>query len=64
MIGELKRPDIVAFSQAAVAGLAALAGSNGKVGAIGFCWGGGQVNALAVSGDANFKAGAAVPWRS
>ena len=64
MIGELKRPDIVAFSQAAVAGLAALAGSNGKVGAIGFCWGGGQVNALAVSGDANFKAGADVPWRS
>ena len=36
----------------------------GKVGAIGFYWGGGQVNALAVSGDANFKAGAAVPWRS
>ena len=59
MIGELKRPEVVAFSQAAVAGLAALAGSNGKVGAIGFCWGGGQVNALAVSGDANFKAGVA-----
>ncbi len=59
MIGELKRPDVVAFSQAAVAGLASLAGSNGKVGVIGFCWGGGQVNALAVSADANFKAGVA-----
>ena len=57
MIGELKGPDAVAFSQAAVAALMKLAGSNGKVGAIGFCWGGGQVNAVAVSGDANFKAG-------
>lgn len=57
MIGELKGPDAVAFSQAAVAALMKLAGSNGKVGAIGFCWGGGQVNSVAVSGDANFKAG-------
>ncbi len=59
MIGELKGPDAEAISQAAVAALMKLAGSNGKVGAIGFCWGGGQVNALAVSGDANFKAGVA-----
>jgi carboxymethylenebutenolidase len=40
-------------------GGSALPGGNGKVGAIGFCWGGGQVNALAVSGDAHLKAGVA-----
>jgi carboxymethylenebutenolidase len=59
MIGELKRPDAVAFSQSAIAALSRLSGANGKVGAVGFCWGGGQVNALAVTGDANFKAGVA-----
>ena len=59
MIGELKKDDILAYSQAAVAALAKIDGGNGKVGAIGFCWGGGQVNALAVSGDASLKAGVA-----
>ncbi len=59
LIGELKPEDIVAFGQAATAALAKLAGSNGKVGAIGFCWGGGAVNALAASGDANLAAGVA-----
>ena len=34
---------------AAVAFLRSHADGNGKVGAIGFCWGGGQVNQLAVS---------------
>ena len=58
MIGELKAEEPVAFSQAAVAALAKLPGSNGKVGAIGFCWGGGQVNALAVA-DASLAAGVA-----
>ncbi len=58
MIGELKAEEPVAFSQAAVAALARLPGSNGKVGAIGFCWGGGQVNALAVA-DASLAAGVA-----
>ena len=58
MIGELKAEEPVAFSQAAVAALAKLPGSNGKVGAIGFCWGGGQVNALAVA-DAGLAAGVA-----
>ena len=58
MIGELKAEEPVAFSQAAVAALAKLTGSNGKVGAIGFCWGGGQVNALAVA-DASLAAGVA-----
>lgn len=59
MIGELKKDDILSYSQAAVAALAKIEGGNGKVGAIGFCWGGGQVNALAVSGDPNLKAGVA-----
>jgi len=58
MIGELKAEEPVSFSQAAVAALARLPGSNGKVGAIGFCWGGGQVNALAVA-DASLAAGVA-----
>lgn len=57
MIGELKKPDAVVFSQTAVAALSKLPGGNGKVGAIGFCWGGGQVNALAVTGDPGLKAG-------
>jgi carboxymethylenebutenolidase len=58
MIGELKDEEPVAFSQAAIAALAKLPGSNGKVGAVGFCWGGGQVNALAVA-DAALAAGVA-----
>ncbi|MFO1122058.1 MAG: dienelactone hydrolase family protein [Hyphomicrobiales bacterium] len=58
MIGELKTEEPVAFSQAAIAALAKLPGSNGKVGAVGFCWGGGQVNALAVA-DAALAAGVA-----
>lgn len=59
MIGELKRPQTIEFSKAAVAALAKLPGTTGKVGAVGFCWGGGQVNSLAVTGDANLKAGVA-----
>lgn len=59
MIGKLKPADVLAFSQQAVAALAKIEGSNGKVGAIGFCWGGGAVNALAASGDTNLKAGVA-----
>ena len=52
MIGALKLEEPVAFSQAAVAALSKIAGGNGKVGAIGFCWGGGQVNSLAVADPA------------
>ena len=59
MIGALKPEDALAFSRAAIDALAKLPGSNGKVGAVGFCWGGGAVNALAVSGDPNLKAGVA-----
>ncbi|MCA3574515.1 MAG: dienelactone hydrolase family protein [Aestuariivirga sp.] len=59
MIGALKPEDALAFSRAAIAALATIQGSSGKVGAVGFCWGGGAVNALAVSGDPNLKAGVA-----
>jgi carboxymethylenebutenolidase len=58
MIGTLKAPDVVAWSRAALAALASHAGSTGKVGAVGFCWGGGQVNALAVA-DSDLAAGVA-----
>ncbi|MGF9758029.1 dienelactone hydrolase family protein [Microvirga sp. 0TCS3.31] len=49
MIGQLKAPDVIANGKAAVAYLKGRPDSNGKVGAIGFCWGGGAVNNLAVN---------------
>jgi carboxymethylenebutenolidase len=49
MIGQLKPEDVIAYGKAAVAFLEAHANGNGKVGAMGFCWGGGAVNTLAVS---------------
>ncbi len=49
MIGTLKQPDIVASGRAAVAFLKGRSEGNGKVGAVGFCWGGGTVNNLAVN---------------
>jgi carboxymethylenebutenolidase len=58
MIGQLKQPDVVAYGKAAVANLKGLPDSNGKVGAIGFCWGGGAVNNLAVA-DPDLSAGVA-----
>ena len=58
MIGTLKAGEPLAFSRAAVAALQKIPGGNGKAGAIGFCWGGGQVNALAVA-DAALGAGVA-----
>jgi carboxymethylenebutenolidase len=57
MIGQLKPEDAVATSKAAVAALKANPAVNG-VGAVGFCWGGGQVNALAVA-DPGLAAGVA-----
>ena len=59
MFKDLKPEEVVAFSKAAVDALAKIPGGNGKVGAVGFCWGGGAVNALAASGDPNLKAGVA-----
>ncbi len=58
MIGTLKQEDVVATSKAVLAALAGHEKSNGKVGAMGFCWGGGQVNALA-GADPNLSAGVA-----
>jgi carboxymethylenebutenolidase len=58
MIGRLKAPDILAYGKAAVAYLKGRPDSNGKVGAVGFCWGGGAVNNLAVN-EPNLKAGVA-----
>jgi len=48
MIGKLDRDATVANAIAAVAFLRSHADGNGKVGAVGFCWGGGLVNQLAV----------------
>jgi carboxymethylenebutenolidase len=59
MIGQLKQEDIDETSHAAVQALAGLAEATGKTGAIGFCWGGGQVNALAARGDPALQAGVA-----
>jgi carboxymethylenebutenolidase len=58
MIGQLKPEDAVAISKAALAALKARSEVNGRAGAVGFCWGGGQVNALAVS-DPGLAAGVA-----
>ncbi|WP_421694158.1 dienelactone hydrolase family protein [Aestuariivirga sp.] len=59
LIGTLSPQETVGFAQSAVDALAKVEGGNGKVGAIGFCWGGGAVNTLAVTGDPNLKAGVA-----
>jgi carboxymethylenebutenolidase len=58
MIGTLKQPDIVASGRAAVAYLKSRPDGNGKVGAVGFCWGGLAVNNLAVA-EPNLDAGVA-----
>ncbi|RDI59887.1 dienelactone hydrolase family protein [Microvirga subterranea] len=58
MIGQLKAPDVIAYGKAAVAYLKSRPDGNGKVGAIGFCWGGGAVNNLAVN-EPNLSAGVA-----
>ena len=58
MIGKLDRPRTVANAVATVKYLQAHASSNGKVGATGFCWGGGMTNALAVAAGADLLAGA------
>lgn len=58
MIGQLKQPDVIAANRAVLAKFAADPRSNGKVGAMGFCWGGGAVNDLAVA-EPNLGAGVA-----
>ncbi|HEX2556148.1 MAG TPA: dienelactone hydrolase family protein [Microvirga sp.] len=49
MIGQLKPDDVIAYGKAAVAFLETHANGNGRVGAMGFCWGGAAVNNLAVN---------------
>jgi carboxymethylenebutenolidase len=58
MIGKLDASATVANSEASVAYLSKLDTTNGNVGAIGFCWGGGVVNQLAVQSP-ELKAGVA-----
>jgi carboxymethylenebutenolidase len=58
MIGTLTPADILATSKAGLAAVIANPSSNGKSGAIGFCWGGGAVNELAVN-DQTLSAGVA-----
>jgi carboxymethylenebutenolidase len=49
MIGTLKPDGILAVSRASLKAIVKHPRCNGKVGAVGFCWGGGEVNALAVA---------------
>ncbi|MGL4495824.1 MAG: dienelactone hydrolase family protein [Beijerinckiaceae bacterium] len=53
---QLKPDDVAANSRAVVAALRARPDGNGRVGAVGFCWGGGQVGALAAT-DPTLDAG-------
>ena len=59
LIGTLTPQEVSAFGTTALDALAKIEGGNGKVGAVGFCWGGGVVNQLAVSGDPKLQAGVA-----
>jgi carboxymethylenebutenolidase len=49
MIGTLNAADVTTWAQGAVAYLRTNPASNGKVGAVGFCWGGGVIGRLAVA---------------
>jgi carboxymethylenebutenolidase len=58
MFGKLDPVVTVANAEATVTYLSKLAGTNGKVGVVGFCWGGGVVNRLATKSP-ELKAGVA-----
>jgi carboxymethylenebutenolidase len=60
MIGALDRAQTIENAVATVAFLKTHPMSNGKVGAVGFCWGGGMVNQTAVHAGADLAA--AVPY--
>ena len=57
MIGKLDLAATVADGRAFIQWLASPAGGGRKVGAVGFCWGGGMVNRLAVASGAALSAG-------
>ena len=59
MIGKLEPDQTVANAAATVAFLKNHDGTNGKVGAVGFCWGGGLVNRTAIRAGADLAAGVA-----
>lgn len=59
LIGKLDAAETAARLAAAVPFLATHAESNGKVGVVGFCWGGGMANRLAAAGT---SLNAAVPY--
>jgi carboxymethylenebutenolidase len=58
MIGEISPEEALATSKAALAALKSHPSVSGKAGAVGFCWGGGAVNALAVA-ESGLAAGVA-----
>jgi carboxymethylenebutenolidase len=60
MIGALDMAETVADGAATIRWLASPAGGSRKVGCVGFCWGGGLTNRLAVASGAALKA--AVPF--
>jgi carboxymethylenebutenolidase len=49
LLGAMTAQDKVARGRAALAWLSRMPGATGKVGAVGFCWGGGLVNTLAAA---------------
>jgi len=59
MIGALDKAATVADAVATLAFHTGLKSTTGKGGAVGFCWGGGMVNALAIAAGASLKAGVA-----
>ena len=59
MISALDRAQTIANAVATVAFLKGREGGNGKVGVVGFCWGGGMVNQTAVNAGADLAAAVA-----
>ena len=59
MIGKLGRDATVADGLATIDFLTRIQGGNGRVGTVGFCWGGGMVNAVACAAGARLRAGVA-----
>lgn len=59
MIAKLERPGVIAQTLQAIDFLRAHNSSNGKVGVVGFCWGGGIANAAAVAAGDKLQAAVA-----